>query len=71
MTPLQWFASYLDAVDTAGLLLKCQNNTQAERFYTRTLAAYGATKGKAHAEAMAAQVSLLLAGVHAIRGEAA
>lgn len=71
MTSLQWFASYVDAVDTAGRLLTCQNNTQAERFYTRTLAVYAARKGKAHTEAMAGQVSLLLAGVHALRGEAA
>lgn len=71
MTPLQWFASYVDAVDTAGLLLECQTNAQAERFYTRTLAVYAAGKGKAHTESMVGQVSLLLAGVHAIRGEAA
>lgn len=71
MTPLQWFNSYVDAVDVSGLLLQCQNNTQAERFYTRTLAAYTARNGEAHTEGMARQVSLLLAGVHAIRGEAA
>lgn len=71
MTARSWFASYVDAVDTAGLLLKCQTNAQADGFYTRTLAVYAARKGKAHTEAMAGQVALLLAGVHALRGEAA
>lgn len=71
MTPLEWFSAYEDAVDVSGLLLQCETNTQAERFYTRTVAAYEARKGKAHGEEMVRQVSLLLAGVQALRGEAA
>lgn len=69
MMPLQKFDAYRDAVETSATLLQCKNNKRTERFYCRTLAAYTAAKGMDYADEVAGQVSLLLAGVDALRRE--
>lgn len=71
MTALQWFSAYVNAVDFAACLLKCQTPLQADRYAARTSAAYEMVKGPAYWESVQNQAGLLLAGVQTLRGEAA
>lgn len=71
MTPLAWFNAYVDAVDFAACLLRCQTPMQADRYAARTLVAYESVKGREYAAKVQNQAALFVEGVRVLREEEA
>lgn len=67
MTPLQWFNSYVDAVDFAHCLLLCQTPLQADSYAARTIGAYESVKGRPYAASVQRQAGLFVEGVRVLR----
>lgn len=67
MTPLQWFNSYVDAVDFAHFLLQCETPEEANGYALQTLVAYEGLKGAEYATSVQSQAGLFVEGVRVLR----